>query len=252
MKSVSFLTMHRQQQQLTRSRPRKDVRTSVKQSMWHQWILWSYENIVCKENKNNNFIQQFIFFYVHLRHAFMRVPCMWCWWHRSQLSDVEHPSLLVHNLYILVQVSKARQNIASHFCRNLLTCLPRLCHVQHLFCTSFACKQNTVHSVLRQNAGSCVSSTKLLRNVTWTVLTMSSIPFWAIPCFSFIAVYSGSKRYLISSKISYLCSEEGLMGLEWYKNECLLTELSSFEQFFTWYFKKSYIYLYKTRINTVS
>ncbi len=59
------------------------------------------------------------------------------------------------------------------------------------------------------------------------------------------------KKYLI------LCSEEGLMHLEWYKDECLMTEFSSYDKFslgifFTWYFKKSYIYLYKTHRNTVS
>ncbi len=58
MKSKSSLTLHRQQRNCNVPSPRNVARTSIKQSMWHQWLnfnfakLWEYF-FVCKENKNN-------------------------------------------------------------------------------------------------------------------------------------------------------------------------------------------------------
>ncbi len=41
--------------------------------------LWSYENtFLCTKNKNNEFIQQFIFFHVSLHHPFTRVTQRMC------------------------------------------------------------------------------------------------------------------------------------------------------------------------------
>ncbi len=59
--------------------------------------LWEY--FLCAKKTNIIIIQQFCLFPASLRCALVRVP--WC---RSQHSDVEHPSLFVHCLYILLQI----------------------------------------------------------------------------------------------------------------------------------------------------
>ncbi len=62
MKSKSFLTLHRQQCNLNVPRPRK-VYDIIK--MWHQWFNYNFtklrEYFLYKENKNNDFIQEFFF-----------------------------------------------------------------------------------------------------------------------------------------------------------------------------------------------
>ncbi len=93
---------------------------------------------------------------------------VWCCWCRSRCSDVGHPSLLVHRLYILIQVRKTGQNIASHpLYWKLQTCLRR--HIQHfMYSMCLPLLVNNVQRVwvLRQNAGSCVSSIKLVHRGT--------------------------------------------------------------------------------------
>ncbi len=65
MKSESFLALHRQQRKLPRSRPKKVVRTLLKQSMWHQWFNLNFmklrECFLCaKKTKIITYIQQFL------------------------------------------------------------------------------------------------------------------------------------------------------------------------------------------------
>ncbi len=74
-------------------RPRKVVRTLLKHPMWHQWFNHNVKKLreyfVCKENKNNNFIQQFLLFCVSLRCAFTRVP-RHMRVHSSACNEVQH------------------------------------------------------------------------------------------------------------------------------------------------------------------
>ncbi len=58
MKSESSLTLHRQQRNWNVPRSRNVVNTSVKQSMWHQWLNFSFATLrefffLRKENNNN-------------------------------------------------------------------------------------------------------------------------------------------------------------------------------------------------------
>ncbi len=61
MKSESYQTLHRQQCNWNVPRSRNVVNTSVKQSMWHQWLNFSFATLreyffLRKENKNNNLL----------------------------------------------------------------------------------------------------------------------------------------------------------------------------------------------------
>ncbi len=71
---------------------------------------------------------------------------------------------LIRCLYILVSISKAGQKIASHpLCPNLQTCSWWLFYVQRA--SSSALNKAQCIQVLRQNAGSCVSSnTRMCRD----------------------------------------------------------------------------------------
>ncbi len=88
------------------------------------------------------------------------VDTCWC---RSRHSDVERPSLLIHHLYILVQISRAGQIIASHpLCQNLQMCTKAVLYTACVFHPLLVNKVQCIR-VLRQNAGSCavlISSTK--------------------------------------------------------------------------------------------
>ncbi len=52
----------------------KDIVKIVSDVSGSTLMLWSYENtFLRKENENNDFLQQFLLFYVSLRHAFRKV-----------------------------------------------------------------------------------------------------------------------------------------------------------------------------------
>ncbi len=82
MKYESFLTLHRQQRNWHVQGPERwkihhlnspcDINSSTVK-------LWSYKNtFLCKQNKNNDFIQQFLLFRVSLWHTFTTVPQNTC------------------------------------------------------------------------------------------------------------------------------------------------------------------------------
>ncbi len=85
MKYESSLTLHRQQCNCNVPRSRNVARTSVKQTMWHQWLNFGFVKLreyffVRKENKNNNLFNNssppsYVF-----RHFLLR---FWTWEHCS-------------------------------------------------------------------------------------------------------------------------------------------------------------------------
>jgi len=93
---------------------------------------------------------------VRIQHVFTRVPrhmCWWCWC-RSRCSDVEHQSLLVHHLYILVQLSRAGQQMKSH----------PLCQIfRHVYTDCF---MYSIHIPFACKQGSCVNS----RAAKWLIM----------------------------------------------------------------------------------
>ncbi len=71
--------------------------------------------------------------------------------------------------------------------------------------------------------------------VTWTVLPMSLLHFWAWEHFSCIAFYVGSESSGISSITSYFVFHrvsEVLQGLERHEGDYLMTELSFLVELF--------------------
>ncbi len=79
--------------------------------------------------------------------------CWWCW-RRSRCSDVEHQSLLVHHLYILVQLSRAGQQMKSH----------PLCQIfRHVYTDCF---MYSIHIPFACKQGSCVNS----RAAKWLIM----------------------------------------------------------------------------------
>ncbi len=117
--------------------------------MWHQWFkrnvmkLWEY--FLCEENKNNDFIQQFLLFHVSLRHTFIRV--LWCM-----------------RVVLLMQ--------------------------EPAFWTRMHCTWFTSRKWFWQRGWLCKFCTKRIlvasknyrwtTDVTWNILTMSLLPFWAL------------------------------------------------------------------------
>ncbi len=111
--------------ELTCSRPRKVARTSLKWSICDisGSTITKILFFVRKENKNDDFIQQFLLFCVSLQHAFTRIlQCI-----RVVLlmrSDVE-PSLFTHRRCTLckivsVNMSEDWQRMTCNFCPALL------------------------------------------------------------------------------------------------------------------------------------
>ncbi len=110
-------------------------------------ILWSYKNTFCAQRKQKQRLYSTISSLSCQSSERLWEyydACMWCCWHRSRRPAIEHPSLLVHRLYILVWLSKDGQKIVSHpLCQNLQTCLLRLFYAQ--CASSSACKQGAEH-----------------------------------------------------------------------------------------------------------
>ncbi len=80
--------------------------------MWHQWFNHKFmklrEYFLCAKKTQittlfNHFFSSVSVFEAHSQEY--HDTCVWCCWHKSRRSDKEHPSLLVHRLYILVQKS---------------------------------------------------------------------------------------------------------------------------------------------------
>ncbi len=105
-------------------------------------ILRSYENTFGVQRKkikilfNNFFSFQSVFATCSGEY---HDACVWCCWCKIQRSDVEHASLIVYRLYILVQISKGGQKNSSHPLSESLDILRRLrrvvlCTVCMFFC----------------------------------------------------------------------------------------------------------------------
>ncbi len=94
---------------------------------------------VCKENKINDFIQQFPLFRVSLTRAFTRVP--------RRMRVVQAPAfILVYRLYILIQISKAGKNCKSSFLLKSSDIFTNTFFLFYVQCaSSSAYKQGTVH-----------------------------------------------------------------------------------------------------------
>ncbi len=124
---------------------------------------------------------------------------MWHQWHPLSSSSVYCSSNKL-----------AGQKIASHpLWWNLQTCLLRLFYIQRLF--SSACK---VLRVLRLQRGTLMNTCRRLtwkrRNceeITWTILTMSLPPFWALNMVVALLSMQGQKALRFHKKYLHLCSE---------------------------------------------
>ncbi len=93
---------------------------------------------MCKENKNNNFIQQFLLFHVSLHHAFTRVP------QRMRVVLLtQEPAFLCRTRMHCALTKRMTCNFFAQ---------------PYLFAPEYTDDELREMDVLRQNAGSCVKA----------------------------------------------------------------------------------------------
>ncbi len=154
--------------------------------------LWEY--FLCEENKNNDFVQQFLLFHVSLRHTFIRV--LWC---MRVVLLTQEPAFWtrMHCTWFQAENDFDREDYKQ---KMILT--ERITSRKWFWQRGWLCKFCTKSILVASQ------NDRWTTDVTWTILTMSLLPFWALNLSVVLLVYGGSDSSRISSKYFVLSSED--------------------------------------------
>ncbi len=200
MKYESFLTLHRQQRNWHVQGPERwkihnlnspcDINSSTVQ-------LWSYKNtFLCKQNKNNDFIQQFLLFRVSLWHTFTTVPQNTC---------VCIPLIVNKPRCIRLMRQQHQTHAPRHSCKYMSNKKCQTCWIKSFF-VFFAHKKYSCSFIILG-----------LNHWTILLLRMSLLPFWVLNVVVILlSALSKSSRIIL---ICVLKMKEGLRVLKQHKGE---------------------------------